>query len=191
MIKNSQFSFQKVTKHFSQAKFDYKETRNQYEMFHRNCGLNSLKNRKFYHFFSGCFYGQERLIFFIQNVIKHLIQAKFALKGMMKKFQIFHQNHGLTSLEKGNFATFLNRCFYSKKMKFFYRERHLTLFLGQICLKRTDKEISNFSSKPQTNPFEKCKFCHFFKTMFHGQKWLVFYMERHKTLCLSQMCLRK
>ena len=69
-------------------------------MFHRNYGLTSLKNRKFYHFFKPvCFYGQERLIFYI--------------------------------------------------------ECNQTLNLGQICLKRNEEEISNFSPKPWTNLFGK------------------------------------
>ena len=64
----------------------------------------------------------------------------------LDKFEIFDQYNGLTSLEKGNFATFLNRCFYGEER---------TLFLGQISLKRNDKEILNSSSKPWTNPFGK------------------------------------
>ena len=50
----------------------------------------------------------------------------------LDKFEIFDQYNGLTSLEKGNFATFLNRCFYGEER---------TPFLGQISLKRNDKEI--------------------------------------------------
>ena len=57
--------------------------------------------------------------------------------------------------KKGNFATFLNRCFHGEERLLFYIERHQTLFLGQISLKRNDKEISNFSSKAWTNPFGK------------------------------------
>ena len=72
----------------------------------------------------------------------------------LDKFEIFDQYNGLTSLEKGNFATFLNRCFYGEER---------TLFLGQISLKRNDKEILNFSSKPWTNPFGKMQNFRLFK----------------------------
>ena len=72
----------------------------------------------------------------------------------LDKFEIFDQYNGLTSLEKGNFATFLNRCFYGEER---------TLFLGQISLKRNGKEILNFSSKPWTNPFGKMQNFRLFK----------------------------
>ena len=48
----------------------------------------------------------------------------------------------------------------------FYIERHLTLFLGQICLNKTDKEISNFSPKPWTSPFGKIPILWVFEPMF-------------------------
>ena len=45
-------------------------------------------------------------------------------KGILKKFRNFGQNHGLTPLEKCQFATFLNRCCHSLEMLVFYLERY-------------------------------------------------------------------
>lgn len=97
----------------------------------------------------------------------------------LDKFEIFDQYNGLTSLEKGNFATFLNRCFYGEER---------TLFLGQISLKRNDKEILNFSSKPWTKPLWKnAKFPTFLNRCFYDQEQLVFFLESHQTLFLGQI----
>ena len=78
----------------------------------------------------------------------------------------FDQYNGLASLEKRWFCDLFKSVFYGEERLVFYIERHQTLFLGQISLQRNDKEISNFSSKPWTNPFGKMPNFRFFKWVF-------------------------
>ena len=44
-------------------------------------------------------------------------------------------------------ASFSNGCFYGQIKVVFYIEGHQTLFLGDMYLKRNNKEISNFLTK--------------------------------------------
>ena len=45
---------------------------------------------------------------------------------------------------------------------FFYLERHKTLFLGQMCLQKHNKEISKFWQKQWTNPIAKMQILQLF-----------------------------
>ena len=54
----------------------------------------------------------------------------------MKQFTIFAQNHRLTLWKNANFATFLNRCFYSLERLVLYLERHQTLLFGLFLPKK-------------------------------------------------------
>ena len=62
--------------------------------------------------------------------------------------------------ENPNFATFLNRCFYSPQRLVFYLLRLQTPFLALFCQKRKEEKMTNFF------PLEKCKFCDFLKSVF-------------------------
>ena len=46
---------------------------------------------------------------------------------------------------------------------FFYLERPKTLFLGQMCLQKHNKEISKFWQKQWTNPIAKMQILQLFK----------------------------
>ena len=104
----------------------------------------------------------------------------------------FDQYNGLASLEKRWFCDLFKSVFYGEERLVFFIERHQTPFLGQISLKRNDKEISNFSSKPWTNPFEKMQnFRLFLNRCFYDQEQLVFFLESHQTLFLGQIWLQR
>ena len=52
-----------------------------------------------------------------------------------KKIPFFDQNHGVTSLEKGQFFDFFASCFYSLERRFFFLEYRQRLFSSLFCQK--------------------------------------------------------
>ena len=82
-------------------------------------------------------------------------------KVKIRKFQIFHQNTGLTPLAKCKFCNFL--------ILMFLKER---LFLWQECRHKNwpknvkVKKFHIFCPKPWTNPLGKRKFCNYTMSMF-------------------------
>ena len=71
----------------------------------------------------------------------------------------------------------------SQERQFFYLESSQTPFLGQMSLKRENKQISNLD-QTMFNPFGKTQFRFLF---FRVKKRLVFYLERQKTPFLGQI----
>ena len=123
MIKKGQFSIQNFTKHFFKAKCGLKETINQFQVFDQNYELTALKKMQmFFDFLPSMFLWSKKASFLSGTSIKHFFQATFALKETMKKFQIFDQTHGLTSLEKCKFCDFFKSAFlWSRKASFLSR----------------------------------------------------------------------
>ena len=60
------------------------------------------KNTNFASFLYRCFYGQKRLVFYIERH-QTLFLGEMYLKGKEKKIQIFDENHGLTTFKKCKF----------------------------------------------------------------------------------------
>ena len=68
------------------------------------------------------FYGLERRFFLLEYWKTHFCVLCWP-KKKMEKWPIFHQNHGLTPLEKSQFfCTFLTFCFYCLERFFFVQE---------------------------------------------------------------------
>ena len=63
-----------------------------------------------------------------ENVTKYFFSVYFAWNEMLTKFQIFHQNHGLATLEKCQFCGFLNRCFHCPERLVCYIKRWKSFF---------------------------------------------------------------
>ena len=60
------------------------------------------KNANFASFLNRCFYGQKRVLFYIERH-QTLFLGEMYLKGKEKKIQILDENHGLTTFKKCKF----------------------------------------------------------------------------------------
>ena len=70
-----------------------------------------------------------------------LLKNNLFAKKRRRNSKFFYQNHGLTP---ANLVTFLYPSFYGQERQLFYLESSQTPFLGQISLKRDNKQISTF-----------------------------------------------
>lgn len=97
------------------------------------------------------FLQSRKAIFSIKNVAKHVFSSIWPKKVKIRKFQIFHQNTGLTPLAKCKFCNFL--------ILMFLKER---LFLWQECRHKNRpknvkvKKFHIFCPKPRTNVLNRC-----------------------------------
>ena len=73
-----------------------------FQIFDQTHGLTFWKNENFATFLNRCFYGQERLVFYLE-LYQTLFKAKCGLKETINQFQVFDQNYELTALEKFRF----------------------------------------------------------------------------------------
>ena len=103
----------------------------------------------------------------------------------MKKLQLFDQHHGLSPLQNGNFAFFLNTCFYCLKALVFSRERRQMLFLRVICIKQNVNKIKIFDQHYGLTPLEKYQFCGFLNRRFRCSERLICYIKRRKSFFLD------
>ena len=81
-----------------------------------------------------------------------IIQQK---NSKVKKFQICEQNHRLTPLEKCKFCNFLISMILLSTEAIFLSRSRWTTFSINLANKSQGEEISNFWSKPWSNPFGK------------------------------------
>ena len=100
----------------------------------------------------------------------------------MEKLPIFHQNHGITPLEKSQFFEFLNFLFFSPENHFFFLEYRETHFSGLFCLKWKDGKIANFLTEPWT----KLNFSTIWTSCFHSLERPFFYREMKKVPFFNQ-----
>ena len=97
------------------------------------------------------FLQSRKAIFSIKNVAKHVFSSIWPKKVKIRKFQIFHQNTGLTPLAKCKFCNFF--------ILMFLKER---LFLWQECRHKNwpknvkVKKFHIFCPKPRTNVLNRC-----------------------------------
>ena len=103
-------------------------------------------------FLNRCFHTLERLLF-ILNVTKHLFSAYIAKNEKKKKFKYLTKTMALW--ENANFATFLNRCFYSLERLVLYSQRPQNLFWPYFAKNGKEEKMTNFLPKPWTNFFGK------------------------------------
>ena len=115
-----------------------------FEIFDQNHGLTTLKNCKFCDLFKSVFLWLTKASFLSRKPPNNVYRPNLPKKKKINQFKIFDQNHGLTLWKNAIFATFLNRSFYGQDRLVFYRERHQTLFLGEMYLKGNTEEILNF-----------------------------------------------
>ena len=102
-------------------------------MFHEKSWTNPFKKIQNFDFLNRTFLCVKWLDFDLQGH-KTLCSGLLCWKTKKEQnFQFFTKNHGLTSLEKCQFSTFLNRCIFSLKWLDFYLQAHKTLCFGLFC----------------------------------------------------------
>ena len=84
----------------------------------------------------------------------------------MKKFQLFDQHHGLSTLQKLQLWLLFKYMYKVSRKACFKREGDQIIFLGVFCIKRNVNKITNFWPKPWTNPFGKMRILWVFKPTF-------------------------
>ena len=111
----------------------------------------------------------------------------------MEKWQLFDQNHWLTPLEKCQFSTFWNSCFYCLERCFFvleYRWRH---FLGLFCQKKKFEKWPFLDQNHGLTPLDQCQFFDFLNILFlYPIKGVFFFaLQYRKRHFPGVYCLKK
>ena len=110
----------------------------------------------------------------------------------MEKWPFFHQNHGLTPLQKSQFFDFLNFFFLSLERRFFvlkYRKRHLPYL---YCLKKRKLEKRPFFEQNHgLTPLEKSQFFDFFNFFILSLERRFLVLQYRKTHFPGPYCLKK
>ena len=129
--------------------------------------LTPLQKIKFCEYIRDIFYGLKRLVSYSENhqtIFYGLFKQKASYE---KKTQIFGQNHGLTPLEKLNFANI----FLWVKRLVSYSEHHQIIFYSLFRQKTSDEKNSNFWPKSWVNPFTKNQISRIYKLyIFMGKE---------------------
>ena len=68
----------------------------------------------------------------------------FSKNNLLKKKKDEIPNFDQNLWKNANFVTYLYPSLYGQERQFFYLESNQTAFLGQMSLKRENKQISNF-----------------------------------------------
>ena len=96
------------------------------------------------------------------------------------KVQIFHQNHGLTPLQKCIFFSFWKWRFYSLERLILSLKHYLEVFQGVFSKKTEMHENSNFWPKLWVNPYWKnWNFSTFWKWPFYSLERLIFSLKHY------------
>ena len=104
----------------------------------------------------------------------------------------FHQNHGLTLLEKCKFFDFLNFLFLCPRKGFFFRRILLRIFSLPILPKK--KKFEKWPFLDQNNgltPLKKCQFFDFLNSLFFTLKRPFFVLEYREEYFPCLYCLTK
>ena len=103
----------------------------------------------------------------------------------MEKWPVFHQNHGLTPLEKSQFFDFYNLLFLWRRKGFLVLEYRKTHFPGLYCLRKEDAKMAIFLQKPWVDPFRKMAIFDFSNLLFLKPREGFF---RSKISCKTHCC---
>ena len=102
-----------------------------FPIFDRNQRLTPLEKSQFFNFFDFLILECKNTFFLSRILSNTFCWLVLPITKKMENFQIFDQNHRVTSLEKCQFLDFLTFCFfYNLKMLFFFLEYCQTYFAG-------------------------------------------------------------
>ena len=142
------FLFCNIVKHIFLAYIAKTNDMEKWPFFDKNHGSTPLEKSQFFDFLNVLFLQARKAFFLFWNIVKHIFLAYIAKKKKdMDKWPFFHQNHGLTPLEKSQFFDFLNFFFYGLERGFFVAEYSKTYFPGLYCLKKKTWKNGHFFTK--------------------------------------------
>ena len=133
-----------------------------------------------------------KIVFWLQNIVKHIFLAYIAKKKKLEKWHFLEQNHGKTPLEKCQFFDYLNFLFLKPRKTFFRCRISLRIFSWPILPKKKKLEKWPFLDQNHgSTPLEKCQFFDFLILLFLWRRKSFFFLEYRMTHFSGLYSLKK